>query len=503
MTPIALALPLVMAGMASGEPLEALAAPLHLPLDTRSPLAAEAVQAEVARLGADLSWPDRRGVRAAVARFYEARGFTPAFVDAGLPTAPARALVEVLLRAGERGLAPEDYRADELADEVADLSVRVALADDARDAELDVGLTAAALRYAGDVRHGRVEPRVLGHAIPTDPQPLDLPALAEALAEARDPAARLAAVEPRWPQYLALVRALEAAHDPTHAAPPDQVERIGLALERWRWLPAEPERPTIVVNVAAYRLQAFDPGPDGLAVALDMPVVVGKADDQDRRTPLFEARLQNVVFNPIWDVPRKVATRDLLPRLATKPGFATRLGYYLEGPGGLEAVKPESLARWEAGGLRLRQRQGPANALGDVAFMFPSETNVYLHDSADRSLFSKARRTFSSGCVRLGDAAGLAAWVLRGTPGWEPARIHAWMMKSEESWHAIARDGRPEVWVTYVTAEVGTDGALRLLDDPYGEDERLRRVLRASRTGAPVLGAHQERGRPESRWTKS
>lgn len=475
--------------------IEALAAPLHLPLDAASPWTAEAVRAEVAALSADRAWPDRRGVREAVARFYAARGFQPAFLPGGLPTAQARALAEVLLGAGARGLSPADYQAGPLAAGLAELTVRVALVDDARVAGLEVALTAAALRYAGDVRHGRVDPRVLGHAIPVDPRPLDLPRLAEALAGGPDPAAHLAALEPRWPQYRALVAALAQGGEPA--------ERIALALERWRWLPATAEGPAVVVNIPAFRLQALDPTPDGPVVVLDMPVVVGKPDDEHRRTPLLSDRLRQVVFAPIWDVPRRVATRDLLPRFQKDPRFAGRLGYYLEGPGGVEPVTPTSLARWEAGALRLRQRPGPLNALGDVAFMFPSQGNVYLHDSSDRALFAKARRTFSSGCVRVGDAAALAAWVLRSNEGWDAARIHAWMGRRQEAWLPIARAGQPEVHLTYATAEVGEDGAVRLLEDPYGEDARLRRALEALRPGPTLMGAHQERGRPESRWTKS
>jgi murein L,D-transpeptidase YcbB/YkuD len=489
-TPLPLALLVLAIGPSA--PTEA----VDVPVDVRSPWTDLAVRTEVEALrGARLPWPDRRGVREAVARFYVARGFAPAFLPGGQPTAQALSLAEVLLGAGARGLAPSDYEAGPLAAGLADLSVRVALTDDARVADLEVALAAAVLRYAGDVRHGRVDPRALGHAIPVDPLPLDLPALAAALAEAPDPEARLAALEPRWPQYRALVAAL--AQGGEHAG------RIALALERWRWLPATAEGPAILVNIPSFRLQALDPSPDGPAVTLDMPVVVGKPDDEHRRTPLLSDRLRQVVFAPIWDVPRRVATRDLLPKFQKDPRFAGRLGYYLEGPGGEEPVTAASLARWEAGALRLRQRPGPVNALGDVAFMFPSQGNVYLHDSSDRALFAKQRRTFSSGCVRVGDAGALAAWVLRANQGWDAPRIHAWMTGRKEAWLPIARAGQPEVHLTYATAEVGEDGAVRLLEDPYGEDERLRRAIEALRPGPTLMGAHQERGRPESRWTKS
>lgn len=480
--------------LAAGSALEALAAPLHLPLDPASPWAAMAVRAEVAELtaapGADL-----RGVRGAVARFYAARDHAPAFLVGGQPTAQALGLAEVLLGAGARGLAPSDYDAEPLAGRLADLAVGVALREAEEVAEVEVALAAAALRYAGDVRHGRIDPRSLGHALPTDPRPVDLVALADDLAREADPAARLAALEPQWPGYRALLAAL--ARDPRHA------ERVALALERWRWLPAEPSGPAIVVNVPEYRLQALDPTAEGPVVALDMPVVVGRPDDEHRRTPLLSERVHHVIFSPVWDVPRRVAVRDLLPRFREEPGFADRLGYYLEGPAGAEPVTPAALARYERGALALRQRPGPANALGGVAFMFPSAGDVYLHDTSDRGLLARARRAHSSGCVRVGDAGALAAWVLRRNEGWGPARTFAAMRRGQVAWLPVARAGQPEVHLTYATAVAGPDGAVRLLEDLYGEDERLRRALTTRPDHPALVGAHQERGRPESRWTKS
>jgi murein L,D-transpeptidase YcbB/YkuD len=475
--------------------IEALAAPLHLPLDVESPWAATAVRAEIAGLAAGSRWADRRGVRGAVAGFYAARGHQPAFLVGGRPTPQALALVEVLLAADSRGLSPSDYDAAPLAGRVADLSLRVALQDEEEVAEVEVALATAVLRYAGDVRHGRIDPRSLGHSLQADPDPIDLPALADDLASAADPAARLAALEPRWPQYRALLAAL--AHEPRHG------ERIALALERWRWLPADPSGPAIVVNVPEYRLQALDPTPAGPAVALDMPVVVGRPDDEHRRTPLLSERVLHVVFSPIWDVPRRVAVRDLLPRFRQEAGFADRLGYYLEGPGGAEPVTLAGLERFEHGALALRQRPGPANALGGVAFMFPSAGDVYLHDTGDRALLARARRAHSSGCVRVGDAGALAAWVLRRNEGWGAARTLASMRRGQVAWLPVARAGQPEVHVTYATAVVGPDGGLLLLEDVYGEDERLRRALARRPDERPLVGAHQERGRPESRWTKS
>ena len=72
-----------------------------------------------------------------------------------------------------------------------------------------------------------------------------------------------------------------------------------------------------------------------------------------------------------------------------------------------------SLAELRRGGLRVRQRPGPKNALGLVKFVFPNDENVYLHDTPVQQLFRRPRRDFSHGCVRVENPSGLAEWALR------------------------------------------------------------------------------------------
>ena len=86
-----------------------------------------------------------------------------------------------------------------------------------------------------------------------------------------------------------------------------------------------------------------------------------------------------------------------------------------------------NLARLRAGTLRVRQRPGPRNALGLAKFVFPNVQNVYLHDTPGRSLFTRARRDFSHGCVRVEDPVGLAVWVLDADGGWGREQVLAAM----------------------------------------------------------------------------
>ena len=73
----------------------------------------------------------------------------------------------------------------------------------------------------------------------------------------------------------------------------------------------------------------------------------------------------------------------------------------------------------------IRQRPGPANALGRLKIMFPNEHMVYLHDTPSRELFNRSERTFSSGCIRVENAEQLAVLVLDDPGQWDLAAVNA------------------------------------------------------------------------------
>ena len=79
-------------------------------------------------------------------------------------------------------------------------------------------------------------------------------------------------------------------------------------------------------------------------------------------------------------------------------------------------VTSDVFAQLRAGKLFIRQLPGPKNSLGLVKFIFPNDYNVYMHDSPEQQLFSRSRRDFSHGCIRLERPPDLALWVLATIP---------------------------------------------------------------------------------------
>ena len=335
--------------------------------------------------------------------------------------AQADAARAVLAAAAEKGLRPDDY---------------AAAAD-------DVALSAAVMRYAADVAEGRVDPRAMGADLAYPRERVDLAALVREAAGG-DVRQALQSVEPRLPMYR---RALQALRDSRAiAADSPRIRPLELLLERLRWLPQPFETPAIVVNIPAFELRAIGP-------SLSMKVVVGSA--WRHRTPVFSAPLREIVFAPWWNVPSRIAREEIAPHLQE-----------LQADG------------FEADGERIRQRPGPRNALGPIKFVLPNRHGVYLHGTPARKLFTRPRRDFSHGCIRVEDPEALAAWAL---PSWSREEIRAAMHGETQR---VPLERPIPVFILYSTAVVGEDGAARFFDDIYGQDAALERALTTPPRGA-------------------
>ncbi len=109
--------------------------------------------------------------------------------------------------------------------------------------------------------------------------------------------------------------------------------------------------------------------------------------------------------------------------------------------------------------LRIGRRPGPGNSMGDIKFMMPNALGIYLHDTPDKTVFSKDERWISNGCVRLEDAHRLANWLFGAMPkGRDPG--------VEE--RVELREPVP-VFVTYLTAAATGDHVV-FREDRYRRD---------------------------------
>ena len=104
--------------------------------------------------------------------------------------------------------------------------------------------------------------------------------------------------------------------------------------------------------------------------------------------------------------------------------------------------------------------------------MFPNEHHVYLHSTPSTELFSRARRDFSHGCIRVEQPAKLAAWALRNNPGWTLERVEQAMQSGRDDVTVNLAERIP-VFIIYGTALADGNNEVHFYDDLYGHDAKL------------------------------
>src|SRR5205085_6234693 len=237
------------------------------------------------------------------------------------------------------------------------------------------------------------------------PLSLDAEAVRRTLAQSGDPLAAARALVRMNPLY-------DDLREELRAAPPDGSALIRANLERARALPAELGARYVLVDAASQTLWLYADG----EVVDSMRVVVGKPDQP---TPMMAGLIRYAVLNPYWNVPPDLVRDSVAPKVL-KQGLGYFRGQDFEALSDWTdeaAVLDPATIDWRAvaagrQALRVRQRPGPSNMMGEVKFMFPNDLGVYLHDTPNKALVQEAVRNFSSGCVRLEDARRLARWLM-------------------------------------------------------------------------------------------
>jgi murein L,D-transpeptidase YcbB/YkuD len=110
-----------------------------------------------------------------------------------------------------------------------------------------------------------------------------------------------------------------------------------------------------------------------------------------------------------------------------------------------------------------------------VKFLFPNSFDIYLHDTPAKSLFSKDKRAYSHGCIRLADAQQMAEYLLRNDPDWTPEKIAEAMNAKEQK--VVKLKNKAEVFITYYTAWVDEEGRLNFRQDVYEHDKKIKEKL--------------------------
>ncbi|HCA11857.1 MAG TPA: peptidoglycan-binding protein, partial [Marinobacter adhaerens] len=273
--------------------------------------------------------------------------------------------------------------------------------------------------------------------------------------------------------------------------PVERLRHIDATLERWRWLPESLGDTYVLVNIAGFELKMVENGEE----VLRKRVIVGQPF---RQTPVFSDRIRYLVFNPTWTVPRTLMIQDQLPRILRDPDYLSRLNISVYRGWGTDRERVDPLeVNWPSLNrnnfpYQLVQEPGPQNALGQIKFMFPNQYDVYLHDTPGRGLFSRAERSFSSGCIRVEQPFDLAERLLASAPDWSREKIDR--VVSEAQPQTVVLPEPVPVHIQYWTSWVDNEGRLQFRNDLYNRDARLIDQLRGTAEGdtrynTPVAGS--------------
>jgi len=244
------------------------------------------------------------------------------------------------------------------------------------------------------------------------------------------------AAKPRHPFYRALRKAYAQESEPMRRA------ALAANMDRWRWMPRKLGTRYLLVNAASFEATLWE----GEKLAGRWAVIVGKTRSP---TPVFQATVEGVIFNPWWEIPSSIAAEGIAAMVNRNPAAAAKKGYIRQGG-------------------RYRQKPGPNNALGRMKLVMPNPYSVYLHDTPAKALFERDVRAFSHGCVRVGGALDLATTLLSDNPDWNREKVDA-VVASRITRKALLTDPIP-VYVAYFTAEPDDDGMMRFFPDIYRRD---------------------------------
>ena len=243
----------------------------------------------------------------------------------------------------------------------------------------------------------------------------------------------------------------------------NRIQQILINMDRMRWMPNQPKGNLIQVNIPEFVLHVRENNQK----VFDMAVVVGK---EGHNTMMFTGDLNQVVFSPYWNVPESIVSKEILPELDKNPDYLAEQNMEITGTvDGLPVI---------------RQLPGEKNSLGKVKFLFPNSFDIYFHDTPAKSLFSKDKRAYSHGCIRLSDPVKMAQYVLRNNPEWTPEKIHEAMNSGKEKYVKV-KNPIP-VFISYYTAWVDESGRMNFREDIYGHDAKMAAKMFTSNVSQPL-----------------
>jgi murein L,D-transpeptidase YcbB/YkuD len=233
----------------------------------------------------------------------------------------------------------------------------------------------------------------------------------------------------------------------------------------------------VITNIPAALVETVENG----QVVTRHAAGVGKID---RQSPVMNAKITQVNFNPFWTAPASVVKKDLIPMMQKNPTYLTENKIRVFSRDGQE-IRPEAINWRSDEATRYMFRQDPGgdlNSMGFVRINIPNPHGVYMHDTPSKGIFGDDFRFVSSGCVRVQNVRDYITWLLKETPGWDRDRIEQVFQAGSRTDASLAQPV-PVYWV-YITAWAAPDGLVQFRDDIYNKDALGNFSVALARRGA-------------------
>ncbi|MCL2789552.1 MAG: L,D-transpeptidase family protein [Desulfobulbus sp.] len=254
----------------------------------------------------------------------------------------------------------------------------------------------------------------------------------------------------------------------------DRIDQIRVNLERTRWVIHDMPSSSLIIDIAGFALQYYHNNQQ----VWDSKVMVGQPYHQ---TPVFRSAITYIVLNPTWTPTPDIVKGETVPSIVKDPDYLAKQRLRVYDSNGNE-IDPHTI-HWKQYQGRylpytLRQDPGSDNSLGLIKFLFPNPYHVYLHDTPSKSLFGRAQRAFSHGCIRVQNPLELGRLILANDPG-NPTTVEKMnqILASGKTTTVLLKQPLP-IYLMYLTTNV-RDGKVMFKPDLYNRDQGILAALNA------------------------
>ena len=410
----------------------------------------------------------------ALDEFYAARKYYPVWIKNAKLTSLADSLLDVIHHSDYFGLIPQEYHVSQIDSLV--LAFQSSPDDLALTAELDILMTDALFTIGYHIHYGRVQPSGASWVPRYTDADKKLIHVLEQSIHKNSIRRGLAVLEPAHAPYKILRRELQRKLDALFLAEDDsvknllnaQISELMINMEQWRLESKSFSGRYILVNIPSFKLEVKEHD----TLVFESAVVVGTPQTP---TPTLDSNIKSAVLFPYWNVPRDIATLELLPKIKRDSLYLQAHRYRVIDMTG-NVLNPDSID-WKQYHVNnfpfmLQQEEGESNALGIIKFPFISDRPIYLHDTNAKRFFKRDLRAYSHGCVRVERALELAKYLAGETR--VATDIDTYIQARQQQYVSL---NPIDVYIRYYTCEAKQDGSVAFHQDVYDWNKGLRDAI--------------------------